>query len=154
MRQGSGVNGGAGGKGPIGSKGRRRNMETTQSGKLGALERLSAALSENAADLAGIDGVRTEFEALVEQAKDAASRQAAFTASRLAATEELRRILREASRLATGLRQQVKYRYGISNPKLAEFGMQPFRGKKKAEPLTPVEPEPVNPDGTPIELIA
>jgi hypothetical protein len=126
----------------------------TTSGKLGDLGRLSTALSENAVDFQGIAGAMAEFDGLVQQAQDAANRQAAFTASRLAATEELQGVLREASRLATGLRQQVKYRYGISSPKLAAFGMQPFRGRKQPDPVSPTEPEPVNPDGTPIEFTA
>ena len=121
------------------------------SARMGDLERLSQALAENVADFQGLDGLISELGGLVTQAKGAALRQADFTASRLAATEELQRVLREASRLATGLRQQVKYRYGISSPKLAAFGMQPFRGRKQAEPVSPTEPEPVNPDGTPIE---
>lgn len=125
--------------------------QVTTSGKLGDLQRLNAALAENAADFQGIGGVTAEFDALIQQAQDAATRQAAFTASRMAATEELQRVLRESSRLATGLRQQVKYRYGISSAKLAEFGIQPFRGRKQAaEPVSP--PAPVeNPDGTPVE---
>lgn len=126
----------------------------TQSARLEDLRRLNTALTENADDLLAVQGAMTQLDTIVRQAQEAAARQAAFTASRLDATEELQRLLREGSRLATGLRQHVKFHYGISAGKLAEFGMQPFRGRlKKATPVVPIEPEPEpeNPDGTPIE---
>ena len=128
----------------------------TQGARLEDLRRLSTALTENAGDLQAVGGAMTQLDAIVQQAQEAAASQAAFTASRLEATEELQRLLREGSRLATGLRQHVRFHYGISAAKLAEFGMQPFRGRnRKAIPVVPIEPEPetepVNPDGTPVE---
>jgi hypothetical protein len=152
VRQKFGANSGAG-EGAERSNGKEQDMATdrTQSAVLGDLLRLSDALTENADDLQMIGGAVTELDAIVQQAKEAASRQAAATATKLVATDDLNRLLREGSRLATALRQQVKYRYGISSPKLAEFGMQPFRGRKKATPVEP-EPELENPDGTPIEI--
>ncbi len=125
----------------------------TQSGKLGDLVRLSAALGENADDLPTAAPAVVEFHEAVLQTQSAATRQAALSAASREATREFQERLRESSRLATALRQQVKYRYGISSPKLVEFGIQPFLGRKRptTNPPAPVEPEPVNPDGTPIE---
>ena len=127
--------------------------QATQSGKLGDLVRLSGALGENADDLPTAAPAVVEFQEAVLQTQSAATRQAALSAASREATREFQERLRESSRLATALRQQVKYRYGISSPKLVEFGIQPFLGRKRAQtnPPAPVEPEPVNPDGTPVE---
>lgn len=126
--------------------------ERTQSAVLGDLQRLSRALAENADELQLMGGAITELESVVQRAKEAAQRQAALTASRMEATEEFQRLLREGSRLGTSVRQQLKYLYGIGSNKLVEFGMQPYRGRKKSDAgeLEP-EPEGVNPAGGSLE---
>lgn len=125
----------------------------TQSGRLGDLVRFSAALGENTEDLPTMAAAVAEFQEAVLQTQDAATRQAALARASREATREFQERLRESSRLATALRIQVKHRYGISSLKLVEFGIQPFQGRKSAKtnPPAPVEPEPVNPDGTPVE---
>lgn len=125
----------------------------TQSGRLGDLVRLSGALGENAEELPTMAPAVVEFQEAVLGTQSAAMRQAALSAASREATRDFQERLRESSRLATALRQQVKYRYGISSLKLLEFGIQPFQGRKSAKTTTPtpIEPDPVNPDGTPIE---
>lgn len=125
----------------------------TQSGRLGDLVRLSAALGENVDDLPTMAPAVTAFQEAVDQTQEAAMRQAALARASREATREFQDLLRESSRLATSLRGQVKHRYGISSLKLIEFGIQPFQSRKglKPTPPAPVEPEPVNPDGTPVE---
>lgn len=49
-------------------------------------------------------------------------------------------MISEGQRLASVVRSAVKEHYGVREEKLAEFGMQPFRGRKpksetEAEPL-------------------
>jgi hypothetical protein len=49
----------------------------------------------------------------------------------------------EGQRLANAMRSMIKAHYGIRTEKLAEFGLQPFRGRsrktKKPTPDTPAE---------------
>jgi hypothetical protein len=127
--------------------------QNTQSGQLGDLARFSTALEENVDDLPTMALAVAALQVAVGLTQEAAMRQAALARASREATREFQDLLRESSRLATGLRVQVKYRYGISSLKLVEFGIQPFQGRKspKPNPPVPVEPVPTNPDGTPVE---
>jgi hypothetical protein len=122
--------------------------ETTQRGKLGELEQLVAALSNNSAELPQLELSRLALADLLSQARSAFNDQAVHTAARQAATRELDVSLTEALRLATVLRLAVKQHYGIRSEKLVEFGLQPFRGRpvpEAEEPAPPVEEPPAPP---------
>lgn len=47
-------------------------------------------------------------------------------------SKRLKVLIDEGQRLATGLRKLLTENYGVRSEKLAEFGMQPFRGRKVA----------------------
>jgi hypothetical protein len=68
-------------------------------------------------------------------------------------TRQLQEALVEGQRLATVLRLAIKEHYGIRSEKLAEFGLQPVRGRpRKAKPAAPEPPAPAPqpaPDGNP-----
>jgi hypothetical protein len=133
----------------IGLKGprkRRKTMsrETTNAGKLGKLQRLSTALSANNGDLQHLQVSITQLAALLTQAQEAAKQQAGFIASKQEASKQLKTFLTEGQRLANVLQLAVKQHYGIRSEKLAEFGLQPFRGRTKAKPA-PETPEPAPP---------
>jgi hypothetical protein len=66
-----------------------------------------------------------------------ARQQAALTAGKQDLTQQFRATLSNGLRLATILRKGLKQHYGIRSEKLAEFGLQPFRGRTKREPETP-----------------
>jgi len=111
--------------------------ETTYSGILGALLRFLAALVANLGELPHLEASRARFEEVLSRAQGLAQRQAALTAEKQELSLQLRDAVTDSQRLATMLRQGVKQHYGIRSEKLAEFGMQPFRGKKaKTEPET------------------
>jgi hypothetical protein len=115
-------------------------------GELGNMQRLVSSLEANRADLGHLEGSLTEFGELVTRAQDLAKQQAALTAAKQDATKQLRTQMDEALRLATLLRSALRQRYGIRSEKLAEFGLQPFRGRtRKATPPAPVNPEPPAP---------
>jgi hypothetical protein len=126
--------------------------ETTYAGKLGDLARMGAALAANAAELPHLEGVRTRFEATLIAAQEAAKQQAAFTASKQEASKRLVKLVSEGNRLANGVRILLKEHYGIRSEKLAEFNLQPFRGRvvtlKVKKPGLPNEPTPVPPAPT------
>jgi hypothetical protein len=113
--------------------------ETTYAGKLGDWNRLLGPLEENAAELIFLEGQRTKLTGLLGNAQEINKRQAALTAGRQEASKQLQGIVREGDRLANILRLSVKEHYGIDSEKLAEFGIQPFRGRpRKVKPETPV----------------
>ena len=123
--------------------------ETTYSGVLGSLGRLSTALDANAADLAYLDGTRLRLSKILGDIKGVAQQQAALTASKQDASKQLRSLLVEAQRLAAGMTKFLQQNYGTRSEKLAEFGLQPFRGRKPRTPKTPEPPIPSTPAPAP-----
>jgi hypothetical protein len=123
--------------------------ENTKSGKLGKLQRLSAALNANGADLPQFEGSRAQFAALLAQAQEMAKQQAAATAVKQEASLQLKTLLTEGERLGTVLQLAVKQHYGIRAEKLAEFGMQPFRGRPRKAAAPAPGPTPHPPTTTP-----
>lgn len=119
-------------------------------GELGSMQRLAASLEANRADLGHLEGSLTQFGELVEKTHDLAKQQAALTAAKQEASQQLKVLLGEGLRLATLLRVALRQHYGIRSEKLAEFGLQPFRGRKAKSPApeTPEPPAPADPNPT------
>lgn len=115
--------------------------ESTRSGKLGEWQRLLAALQVNQGDLPHLETQRTQLETMVGQAEDLFQSQAALSASKQEASQQLATLVSECQRLATVLRYSLKQYYGPTAEKLVEFGIQPFRGRKKV--TVPPPPPPV-----------
>jgi hypothetical protein len=122
---------------------------------LGSLARLNAALAANAEQLPHLEGARLKLAQVVTQALEVSKHQGALKASKQELSKELNRLTVEGARLATGVRILLKEHYGIRAEKLAEFGLQPFRGRKtppqSPEPTgapTPAGPTPTTPPTT------
>jgi hypothetical protein len=119
--------------------------EKTVQGKVGKLQRLLARLNGNRPELQHMEPSLVRFEGLFGQIQAAADRQALHTAGKQEASQDLRNFLAEAERLATILQLAVKQHYGIRAEKLADFGLQPFRGRKRKASAKPA-PEPTAPE--------
>lgn len=118
--------------------------ERTYLGKLGSWQRLITTLLANMESLAHTEVPRAKLEALLAQAVEIAKQQGALTASKQELSKQLQGIISDGERTATALRVLIKEHYGPRSEKLAEFGMQPFRGRtRKEKPLPP--PEDVKP---------
>ncbi len=118
--------------------------ETTNTGRLGGLQRFRDALSTNREILLHLDVSLTRYDGMVARALELANRQGFLRAEKQETSKQLRETLDEAERLGTVLRLAVKQHFGIRAEKLAEFNLQPFRGRKKPAslPTLPPEPEP------------
>jgi hypothetical protein len=121
-------------------------IETTTTAKLGALQRFAASLAVNSADLPQLEQSRLRFEDLLALLRVAVQNQAALVASKQESSRQLQNLLIECERLATVLRAAIKQHYGIRSEKLAEFNLQPFRGRKRK-----VKPQPEAPASSPIQ---
>jgi hypothetical protein len=99
-------------------------------------QRTLNAFTENADELAFLEVQRNRLADLLAQAQELAQEQAALIAGKQDASKRLRVVMTEGERLLTVLRLAVKQYYGIGSEKLAEFGLQPFRGRPK--PLAPL----------------
>jgi hypothetical protein len=126
--------------------------ETTNAGKIGFLQRLQGTLDANAAELSHLEGSRLKFGTLMARVMEIDKQQAALKAARQQAAKELKELLVEALRLGTVLRLAIKAHYGIRAEKVAEFGIQPFRGRprkeKPEEPAPAPQAKPSNPTTT------
>jgi len=120
--------------------------ESTSAGKIGDWQRLLAPLAANGDDLKHLEVPRARLAAMAAEAENLKKQQAAQRAAKQASSQQLREMLAEGERLATLLRQAVKQHYGIRAEKLAEFGLQPFRGRKPA--ATAPTPTPATPTKT------
>jgi hypothetical protein len=117
--------------------------EGTHSGKLGEWLRLNVVMQANSADLPHLETSRLRLETLQGQGVDITKDQAAFKAGKQEKSQQLQAVIVEGTRLATFLRAAVKQHYGPTAEKLAEFGVQPFRGRK-------VKPAPEPAAGPPV----
>ena len=118
--------------------------ETTYAGKLGDWYHLLGPLATNTGDLPHLEAPRAKLAALLAQGLEIKRAQAAHRAAKQELSKQLKAIASDGDRLATLLRQALKEHYGIRSEKLAEFGLQPFRGrprKQKTTPETPATPE-------------
>jgi hypothetical protein len=115
------------------------SKETTYAGMVGSWQRWIAALLANGADLAHLQVPREQLESLRLQGQDLIQRQSELAAAKQELSQQLRTVMGEGQRLVTVLKLSVKHHYGIDSEKLAEFGVQPFRGRRSSK----VEPPPV-----------
>jgi hypothetical protein len=116
---------------------------------LGDLARLIAALEANAPELGHLEGARARLEKLLGDAQETAKQQAALIASKQEASKKLLKLVTEGQRVATGVRKLLQEHYGLRSEKLAEFGLQPFRGRTRK--AGPANPEPPSPAPTPAD---
>ena len=125
------------------------STESTYKGKIESWDSLQERLTVNAADLAHLEALRKRLDDVTEQARQMAAAQAAQRAAKQSASQTLKSAVIEGERLANLLRSAVKQHYGIRSEKLAEFGLQPFRGRnrtakapeeQKPQPQTPAPP--------------
>jgi hypothetical protein len=117
--------------------------ETRKAAILGDLLRLSVTMEANKEELSGLEPFRLKLTGIVTQTLDVGKEQAALQASKQASSKKLRRLLIEGMSVANVLRKGVRDHYGPREEKVAEFGVQPFRGRKvktateKPTPTTP-----------------
>jgi hypothetical protein len=110
------------------------NRETTDAGVVGSLQRLQGKLEANSADLPHLEAPRAQLRAMLTRFEELSKQQGAMRASKQEASKEIRTIITEGQRLASGLRAMVKIHYGPRSEKLTEFDLQPFRGRKAKAP--------------------
>jgi hypothetical protein len=132
--------------------------ERTYKGKIEDWGHLQERLTANATELAHLEVPRTQLVAVMERARQVAATQAAQRAAKQEASQSLKTSIVEGDRLANLLRAALKQHYGIRSEKLAEFGVQPFRGRnvtvkaKKAKAPQPADaPTPATTSQTPAE---
>lgn len=67
----------------------------------------------------------------IKEVETLEAQRAFHTARKQEATRRIREVLEEGNRVATTVRLILKDEYGPTNERLVEFGIQPFRGRKR-----------------------
>ena len=93
---------------------------------------LIAKMVANAGDLAHLEASRAKLVAILEEYRTLTTEQGRATANKQDASKRLQELIVNGRRLATVLRSAIRENYGIRNEKLAEFNLQPFRGRKRS----------------------
>jgi hypothetical protein len=123
--------------------------ETRSAGIMGDLQRLSVTMEANKGDLPQLEPFRLKLTGIVTQIFDIAAQQAAHKVGKQESARQLRKLLTEGNRVADLVRTGVRDHFGPEAEKVAEFGVQPFRGlKAKAAPEKPVPTDPPAPAGS------
>ena len=109
-------------------------------------ERMFDALQANEADLGHLVGSRDKLQSQLEQVRELFRQQAAFTAGKQTASQQLQQSMDDLGKLVSFLRHGVKEHYGNRSTKLVDFGLTPFRGRPRRVETPPSPPAP-----TPVE---
>ena len=110
-------------------------------------EELAASLAANAAELPHLEIQRTDLGQVLQEALEILKQQALHRSSKQQSSKRLQTLMTEGERLTRVLELSLSHHYGPESEKLAEFGMQPFRGRKRK--ATNAKPAPQSPEGTP-----
>jgi hypothetical protein len=114
--------------------------ETKYTGMIGDWQRLHGLVEANVAELPALEPFLAKLSAIQAQAQEVTNRQNAMRAAKQEASKEIRKLASQGNRLVALIRAALKEHYGISEEKLAEFGLQPFRGRSRKQ-ATPEGPE-------------
>ena len=135
------------------------SKEKTDAGLLGDWQRLLNQVKLNQGELTHLEVPSGQLESLLSRALEIHKEQAARTAAKQELSKQFRTTVNEGRRVATLLRQAIRVHYGVEAEKLAEFGVQPFRGRpRKAKPAPEgpaapgtTTPPPITPPGAPLD---
>jgi hypothetical protein len=124
--------------------------ETKKTAILGDLQNLSATMELNKELLPDLEPFRLKLTGIVTQTVEAGRQQAAMRASKQELSKQVRQFLTDGQRMADVVRTAVRDHFGPKSEKIAEFGLQPFRGRKvkAATAPPPITPTPSVPAGT------
>ena len=102
-----------------------------------------ASVAANASDLPQLEGARVQLEQMLVELRELLKQQAVHTANKQQVSKRLRQLTADGKKKSAMMRAVLKDHYGNTNEKLVEFGVQPFRvrRRKSAEEPNPEEPE-------------
>jgi hypothetical protein len=113
-------------------------QDRKQSESFDKWQHIVTSVAANAVDLPHLESSRQKLETMLTEVKDLTLRQAALTAGRQEVSKRLEELVNGGRKLATFIRTGVREHYGTESEKLAEFRLQPFRGRKVKELKAPV----------------
>jgi len=101
-------------------------------------ERDLTATERNLKDIPQVDIPRQKLQGILDEVRELSAEQASLTARKQEASKRIQALIVQGRKVATVLRTLVREHYGNRSEKLAEFNLQPFRGRpRQAKPTVP-----------------
>ena len=101
-------------------------------------ERELAALEQNIAEMPQAEIPRQKLQGILTEIRELSTEQKALTAKKQEASKRIQALIVQGRKLSTVLRTLVREHYGNRSEKLAEFNLQPFRGRpRQIQPTVP-----------------
>ena len=108
-------------------------------------DRYGNAIEANVSELPHLAPAQASLIGVSASVRELTAQQDALRASKQEISKKLKAAMQEGRRIANFLRVGLIQHYGPTNEKLAEFGLQPFRGRarqvKKGAGEAPAAPE-------------
>ena len=120
-------------------------MARTHATNIKQWEQMTTAVANNASELPQLEVPRTALGKVLEEVLAILTQQALHRANKQKSSQRLRTLMTEGERLAKVLEVSLQQIYGPSSEKLAEFGLQPFRGRKRKAEKKPTVASPEAP---------
>jgi hypothetical protein len=109
---------------------------------LNGWEQVAAAQEAHAAELPYMEALLVKLRGFLEQARNLTQEHYALTASKQDVSKNLQKTLRQGQALVDLMRTGAREHFGADSEKLAEWGVQPFRGRARKEAVKPPENPP------------
>jgi hypothetical protein len=117
-------------------------------------QELTASTDANAGELPELEIQRQALKEVLEEVLSLITEQALHRANKQQASTRLQALMDKGTVLATSMKVVIRQHYGSRSDKLAEFGLLPFRGRRRKveatpppeDPGTPPKVEPAKPD--------
>ncbi len=108
-------------------------------------EKIQRSLANNVDELKHLESPCAKLEGMLEEIGRLRAEQNLLQARKQEATLRIQELLEQTGKLVTFIKTGIKEHYGHTNEKLTEFGIQPFRGRRRE---AKAEPETETPDET------
>lgn len=113
-------------------------------------ELVLAAIERNLAEIPQAEIPLQKLQVALKEIRELSAEQAALTAKKQEASKRIQKLILQGRKLSTVLRTLVREHYGNRSEKLAEFNLQPFRGRPRKAPEGEGKP-PATPPPTPAQ---
>ena len=123
-------------------------MSETYAESIKKWQEMAAATDNNAAELPELEIQRQGLKDVLDEVLSLLTEQSIHRASKQQASKRLQGLIDRGTRLFNSMRKVIRHHYGPDSEKLVEFGMQPFRGRRRKEEVEPT-PSPEDPGPLP-----
>jgi chromosome segregation ATPase len=101
---------------------------------IGDWEKLTHVVTpETTAGSPYLEQAHAKLQRFLDEVTRLHAERAEHQARKQAATRRINEVVEEGRRLASNIRRVLKVELGIDNEELTRFGIQPFRGRKRAK---------------------